>query len=74
MFACLFVAYLLLNGWTIWLNFYLLAPSWSRDGFRPKKISDPGSGFSENPEKSIFPQFLLIYSKYLLAKIFEFIP
>ena len=27
----------------IWLNFFLLAPSWSRDGFRPKKfrIRDP---------------------------------
>jgi len=22
----------------IWLNFFLLAPSWSRDGFRPKKF------------------------------------
>ena len=35
----------------IWLNFFLLAPSWSRDGFRPKKIPDAGSGFSVNPEK-----------------------
>ena len=27
----------------IWLNFFLLAPSWSRDGFRPKifRIRDP---------------------------------
>ena len=35
----------------IWLNFFLLAPSWSRDGFRPKKIPVPGSG---NPEKPGF--------------------
>ena len=36
----------------IWLNFFLLAPSWSRDGFRPKK-SGSGIRFYENPEKSI---------------------
>ena len=36
----------------IWLNFLLLALSWSRDGFRPKN-PDPGSGFSVNPEKPI---------------------
>ena len=30
----------------IWLNLFLLAPSWSRDGFRPKKfrIQDPDPG------------------------------
>ena len=30
----------------IWLNFILLAPSWSREGFRPKKfrIRDPDPG------------------------------
>ena len=37
----------------IWLNFFLLAPPWSEDGFRLKKIPDPGSGFSENTEKPI---------------------
>ena len=41
--VCLFVAYLLRNGWTDFAKLFLLAPSWSRDGFRPKKfrIRDP---------------------------------
>ena len=33
-----------------WLSLFLLAPYWSGDGFRQKN-PDPGSGFSENPEK-----------------------
>ena len=33
----------------IWLNFFLLALSWLRDGLRPKN-PDLGSGFSRNPE------------------------
>ena len=32
---------------------FLLAPSLSRDGFRPKRNPDSESGFSENPQKSI---------------------
>ena len=38
---CLRVCLWPISSWTagpIWLNFYLLAPSWSRDGFRPKKF------------------------------------
>ena len=40
---CMLVAYLLRNGWTDLAKLFLLAPSWSRDGFRPKKfrIRDP---------------------------------
>ena len=52
---CLYVCLKLNNYRTaglIWLNFYLLAQSLSRDGFRPTK-PDPGSGFSKNPEKPI---------------------
>ena len=46
MFACLFVCSRPISSGTagpIWLNFFLLAPSWPRDGFRPKKfrIRDP---------------------------------
>ena len=36
--ACLLVPYLLRNGWTDLAKLFLLAPSWSRDGFRPKKF------------------------------------
>ena len=46
-FVCLYVCLKLNNYRTaglIWLNFYLLAQSLSRDGFRPKK-PDSGSGF-----------------------------
>ena len=37
------VTYLLRNGWTDLAKFFLLALSWSRDGFWPKKfrIQDP---------------------------------
>ena len=45
-FVCLCVCLRPISSGTagpIWLNFFLLAPSWSRDGFRPKKfrIRDP---------------------------------
>ena len=42
MFSCLRIISSGTAG-PIWLNFFLLAPSWSRDGFRPKKfrIRDP---------------------------------
>ena len=60
--VCLRVCLLPISSGTagpIWLYFFLLAPSWSWDGFRPKKFrirdpdfpeirknkSDPGSGF-----------------------------
>ena len=55
LFACVFVCVRLNNSGTagpIWLNFFLLAPSWSQSGFRLKKNPDPGSGFSGNPEKT----------------------
>ena len=64
--TCVYVfvlaAYLLRNGWTVDLFGYLtyLAPSLSLGGFRQKNL-DTG-----------FPPFLLIYSKYFLAKIFEY--
>ena len=39
MYVCLSVCVCLHNSGTagpIWLNLFLLAPSWSRDGFRPE--------------------------------------
>ena len=58
MFACLRPISSRTAG-LIWLNFFLLAPAWSRDGFRPKKfrIPDPGSGFSGNPRNPGFENF-----------------
>ena len=38
LYLCTYVTYLLQNGWTDLAKLFLLAPSWSRDGFRPKKI------------------------------------
>ena len=35
-YACVLVAYLLQNGWTNLAKPFLLALSWSQDGFRPK--------------------------------------
>ena len=43
----------------IWINFFLLAPSWSQGGFRPKN-PDPGFGFSGNPEKPGFLGIIII--------------
>ena len=41
--VCMFAAYLLQNSWTNLAKLFLLAPSWSQGGFRPKKfwIWDP---------------------------------
>ena len=36
LFVCVLVAYLLRNSWTDLAKLFLLALSWSRDGFRPK--------------------------------------
>ena len=52
MFVCMLAAYLLRNGWTNLAKLFLLALSWSQDGFMPKK--DPGSGFSGNLEQPGF--------------------
>ena len=43
LYVCMFAAYLLRNGRTDLGKLFLLAPSWSRDGFRSKKfrIRDP---------------------------------
>ena len=50
-----------LDSGPIWLNLFLLALSLSLSGFRPKNLD---TGF--------LPSFLHIYSKYFLAKIFEY--
>ena len=50
----------------IWLNFFLLAPSWSQGGFRPKN-PNPESSFSGNPEKIRFLRYYLTN----LAEIFR---
>jgi len=60
MFACLFVCSRPISSGTagpIWLNFFLLAPSWSRDGFRPKKFRIRDPDFPEirkNPDFRVF--------------------
>ena len=57
MFACL----LPISSGTagpIWLNFFLLAPSWSRDGFRPKKIR------IQDPEIRKNPDFRLLFDPF----------
>ena len=60
MFACLFVCLLPISSGTagpIWLNFFLLAPSWSGDGFRPKKFRIRDPDFPEirkNPDFRVF--------------------
>ena len=43
--VCMLAAYLLQNGWTDLAKLFLLAPSWSRDGFKPKKNPDLGFGY-----------------------------
>ena len=64
MFVCLFVCSRPISSGTagpIWLNFFLLAPSWSRDGFRPKKFRIRDPVFPEirkNPDfRVLFDQF-----------------
>ena len=58
--ACLFVCSRPISSGTagpIWLNFFLLAPSWSRDGFRPKKFRIRDPDFPEirkNPDFRVF--------------------
>ena len=65
MFACLYVCmlitYLLQNGWTDLAKLFLLAPSWSRDGFRPKKfrIRDP-----VYPEIRKNPDFRVLFDQF----------
>ena len=64
MFVCASVCLRPISSGTagpIWLNFFLLAPSWSRDGFRPKKIRirDPVlPEIRKNPDfRVLFDQF-----------------
>ena len=58
--ACLFVCLRPISSGTagpIWLYFFLLAPSWSRDGFRPKKFRIRDPDFPEirkNPDFRVF--------------------
>ena len=50
--VCLSVCVRLNNSGTaglFWLNFFLLAPSWSQGGFRPKKIRIRDTVFPEIP-------------------------
>ena len=58
--VCMFVCLCPISSGTagpIWLNFFLLAPSWSRDGFRPKKFRIWDPDFPEirkNPDFRVF--------------------
>ena len=57
MFACVFVCMLPISSGTagpIWLNFFLLALSWSRDGFRPQKFRIRDPDYPENPDFWVF--------------------
>ena len=59
--VCMLVLYLLRNGLTDLAKLFLLAPSWSRDGFRPKKFRIRDPVFLEirkNPDfRVLFDQF-----------------
>ena len=62
--VCLSVCLLPISSGTagpIWLNFFLLAPSWSGDGFRPKKfrIRDP-----DFPEIRKNPVFRVLFDQF----------
>ena len=75
MFACVFVLYLLRNGWTDLANLLLLAPSWSRDGFQPNKFRILDRDFLEirkNPVfRVLFERFgLNSHVKLTLTKIY----
>ena len=56
--ACVFVCHLF---GPIWLNLFLLAPSWSQDGFRSKKfrIQDP-----DFPEIQKHPVFRVLFDRF----------
>ena len=56
--ACVFVCHLF---GPIWLNLFLLAPSWSQDGFRSKKfrIRDP-----DFPEIQKHPVFRVLFDRF----------
>ena len=69
-FVCVSVCVCLHNSGTagpIWLNLFLLAPSWSRDGFRPKKFRIRDPVFPEIRQKSVFLRYYLTN----LAEIFR---
>ena len=57
MFACLLVCLRPISSGTaglIWLYFFLLAPSWSQDGFRSKKFRNRDPVFPKNRKNPVF--------------------
>ena len=69
MYVCLCVCVWLNNSGTaglIWLNFFLLALSWSEGGFRPKKIPDPDSGLYGKVGSTA------LYTKYCVTSVVGF--
>ena len=57
LYVCMYVCVSLHNSGTaepIWLNFFLLAPSWSRSGFRSKEIWNLDLGFPDIRKKTNF--------------------
>ena len=54
MFVCVFVTYLLRNGWTDLAKLFFVISVLVTVWFYAKQIPDLGSGFSGNPEKPGF--------------------
>ena len=79
MFACVFVCLWPISSGTagpIWLNFFLLAPSWSRDGFRPKKFRIQDPVFPKIRKNRFWREILKYFCKNVrifMWKIFEII-
>ena len=63
MYVCMYVCVSLHHSGTagpIWLNLFLLAPSWSRDGFRLKKFQIRGPVFPKI-RKNLFWREIIKY-------------
>ena len=63
MYVCMYVCLKLNNSGTagpIWLSLFLLAPSWSRDGFRLKKFQIRGPVFPKI-RKNLFWREIIKY-------------
>ena len=72
MFVCVFAAYLLRNGCTDLAKLFLFALSWSRGGFRPKKIRIWDPVFPEiqkNPDFRVLALVAMNLNDFVQKKI-----